>query len=201
MAKEQDFKLCLTHYNYYGQDKNRGFAKYFYYGNFVFRGILAKRLFTKENRPITELEKAIEKIYSIKEMTNFFNYYDLEKYARYDKTLDLESLKRDFAISFLGFITMYASEEFLDEFIYKNFIRDTEHLYPKEKKEIEDIVHSYVASVLDKSFEIKTLKENETYITSVFIDGQLELQTESKGYKYSRKKAYKELIKHLCIPK
>ena len=191
-SKSRDFKLALTHYNYYGSDKNKGFSQYLYIGNYIFRGLLADRLLKKENKAITELEKALTKIFSQKELSKLFDYYELEKYARYGEDFSLDSLKKDFAIAFLGFITHHSEKEFLDEFIYKNFIRDKEYLYPQEKESLEDFVHKYYKTQ-DKNFQIETTKNDESYTSTIKIDGQIFLSETSTGYKYSRKKAYKSI--------
>ena len=172
--------------------------KYIFAGRYIFKGMTAERIlkhFEKEN---FNLEQFLQNALSKKELEKLGRLYLGNLVLKYKSNLTEKENICIFAEMFLGIIAMKMDKNFIDEFVYKNFIRDSAYLLPKEKEEpIEDVVNKLVKEMFEKPLIITTRKIEESYITELKINNEVFAVAESKGYKYSRKKAYKSAAEKL----
>ena len=191
VANPKEIKIL---YNYPSQTAD----KYIFAGRYIFKGMTAERIlkhFEKEN---FNLEQFLQNVLSKKELEKLGRLYLGNIELKYKSNLTEKENICIFTEMFLGIIAMTMDKNFIDEFVYKNFIRDSAYLLPKEKEEpIEDVVNKLVKEMYDKQLIIATKKVEEVYISEIIINNDVFAVAESKGYKYSRKKAFKIIYKKL----
>ena len=195
-------RQSLTHYTFY-DDKNNSdsSSRYVFAGMFVFRGILAQILFKLVPATGTQLQHILGNMIGNDRLANLFDTLKLRQFARAGDNFDIKAHKHVFTFGLLGCMaTECASEEVLNSFISKHFIKPNESLLFHQTKNRDYRTQADVLAkqLVGKVLLLETKAVDESYMSIVCIkDGEQIAEALSKSYRYSRAKALKIAIRSM----
>lgn len=125
-------KQCFSHNSFYQDNKDHGYRKYIFIAQTVFKGQLALYLIKHyPYKSVDELEQVVNKIYSTRELVRIYNIYSLSDLVRAKNDDDTARVQSRFALVFLGLMQEVLNCEELQNFIYLNFIKESDFLFNK----------------------------------------------------------------------
>lgn len=201
-----DFKKCLVHISVYEKKQNNtnpGNSRFVFLGMYAFKGHLAEVLNGYISGNGKQLQHYLGNVFSNERLALIFDEWELEKCVQVREGMDFNKLKHVFTQALLGFIYLHGTDDFKQEFVYRYFLKDSEHLLPKAHRMNQVLVlKAKAAQVLDEKVKMKHERaddgESVMYTTQVLLStGEVIGSHSSKSSTYARKKAVKNALKHV----
>jgi hypothetical protein len=193
--RANELKKALSHSSFY-KKKNEGNSRYIFAGMFAFKGLVAEYLFKYAAISGTQMQHILGNIFKNENLDKIFTFFNLQNYIRYGIDFQADNHRSIFVFGLLGWLFMHCSEQVKQEFISRHFILPNADIIDKKEKNSDMASQcAFLAKMLfNKKIKIITRKENEQYITEIFVKSQLFASESSTGYRYSRAKALKTAL-------
>lgn len=197
-------KKALTHKSFYEnkEEYKEGNSKYIFLGMYAFKGKVAEILRTYMPLTGTQLQHYLGNIFKNKQLENIYKRYHLKKCVRHSSDFPIKKQHHIFVYALLGFVFQYANEKKLTQFIYRNFLENTEHLLPNKKTFSKDqwsqclyLVKMHYNAVPTMSF---LKEEDNNYTCTLFVEKESIAQGTSSSKQYAQKKCLKIALQYIA---
>lgn len=147
----------------------------------------------------TQLQHYLGNVFSTKQLERIYGRYHLSRLVRYGKSFPIEKKHHLFVYALLGFVYEFAEEKYLNRFIYRNFLAETEHLMPIHTTN-NDLRSKFI--FLSKMYhnampEISLLEKEAIYTCRITIKGSLLIEKTDTNNKRLQRKCLKIALKNL----
>jgi len=189
-----ELKKALTHKSFYNNVENDGSSRYVFLGMYGFKGKASEILFNYIPATGTQLQHYLGNLFKNDYLLRIYNKYEFDDVIRYGNNFDNSTHKHIFVYGLLGFLTKYATTEFLQKFIVSNFLTNSEHLLPSEyhNRDMYAQCNLLALQTYNKPISIEVIKQENAIFQATVKTGTVVLSiAESASYKYVRKKAIK----------
>lgn len=202
--KHNELKKALTHKSFFKEeDSEQSNSRYVFVGMFGFKGKVAEALFNYMPGSGTQLQHYLGNLFKEEILLKIYKNHHLDELCRYGYTFDIEKQKHILVYGFLGFIGQWLSPEKLNQFIVRNFLAETSHLMPTQFKnrDLQSQCNYFCHLTYNENAMVTTqILDKLLFRSSVSAGKVIICETESKSYRYSRKKALKQALLILSAP-
>lgn len=184
---------CFTH-NSFSENNN---SRLVFLGQFAFRGKVAEWVFDNIAGTGTQLQHFLGNLFRQKFLETFFDKHYFAT-QRISPTVDLQTQKHVFVYAFFGLVYENATEEQLEDFIFRKIISPNNHLLPhnyKHKNHWEQL-NFLCKQQFDKRPKIQHSEdEDKIHHLSIYLDEELLADHRSISFKYAKKKTVENALK------
>lgn len=166
---------------------------------YAFRGKVAEIMSKYIPLSGTQLQHYLGNVFSAKQLEKIYGRYHLSRLVRYGKSFPIEKKHHLFVYALLGFVYEFAEEKYLNRFIYRNFLSETEHLIPV-KAVNNDIRSKFI--LLSKMYynvfpEMTEMEDEGVFTYRIVVKGEILVEKQDTNSKRLQRKCLKIALKQL----
>lgn len=197
--RKSELIKALTHKSFYESetDHKNSNGRFVFLGMYALKGKVCELIFQFINGSGTQLQHYLGNIFKNDLLEKIYFKYKLYDLIRFGKNFKALEHKHIFVYGFLGYIYKYMDEKKLNSFLFQNFMAETQHLIPaiNKNKDVKSQCEFLTKMLYNTKPEFTVKKtENQLFLASLSIKGCEICISESKSYKYARKKTYKNAL-------
>lgn len=198
-VSKSEFRDALTHFSFFEDKKEeKGNGRLIFAGMFVFRGELARVLAQYYPGSGTQLQHTIGNLLKNERLYGLFDEWGIKPFIRASETFDISQHKHIFVFAILGCVALRFSEDELQAFIMRWFLKSTAHKLPVVKQKNRNFrgqADFMAKNIFNCPIQVQLVEQNGIFKATVSVkDGTVLSDASSKSYLYARNKALKMSI-------